>query len=187
MYVSYAYCLPYEVILVIFDFTHPFVGLFINKHLYTLTITPSDTRQHYADRKLHASVEQQRYRPFVSCIRKAPFSNLAIESLLYQTINTLPTVWTDSYQCGYYDLRYIFEIMYYISQTNIVIDESRVKQSNPHFFDYFYSTLQRQLTANRTETLYHINQSRQLLSLHHGFVGYDKTTRQQVERLIDYV
>lgn len=179
--------LPYEVILVIFDFTHPFVGLFVNKYLYTLTLIPSDTRQHYAGRKLHSSVEQQRYRQFLNCIQKAPFSYLAIESLLYQTIHTLPTVWTNSYQCGYYDLRYIFEIMYYISHTNIDIDECRVKQSNPHFFNYFYNTLQRQLTTNRKETIYNINNSRRLRSLHHGFEGYDKTTRQQVERLIDYM
>jgi hypothetical protein len=178
--------LPYEIILAIFDFTRPFAGLFINKPLNTLSRAPSCTRQHYVGRILQSAIAQRLYRRFLNCIRNAPLSYLAIEPLLYRTIHTLPTVWTHAYQCGFYDLRYIFEIIYYIFQTDIDIDEDRVKQSNPHFFNHFYTTLQKQLTPNRTETIYNINQIGRLRSLHHGFVGYDKTTRRQVERLIDY-
>ena len=88
--------------------------------------------------------------------------------------------------CGYYDLKYIFEIMYYMYKNNLIIDYSIIKQYNNHFAKYYFNDLEEIMNKSRIITIQNINNIRQLVSLQKEFVGYNKTMKRRVSVLIDY-
>ena len=179
--------LPIDILTYIFSYTDPNVTMIINKYTSRSPIIYA-MRQQYAKEKLSRLINQD-YLKFINCLRNGHFDVNVIEHLLYKNIykDKIPTLWNKNYTCGYYDLKYIFELMYYMYNNNIMINEDNIMIGNQHFHQCFYQLLKISICNDRLQTIYHINKIPNLRPLHAKFIGYDKILRTSMPILIDYI
>ena len=161
--------------------------MFINKYIST-SPTIIDMKKQYAMTKIQQLVNSD-YLKFINCLKNVNFDNIFIKNLFYKNItkDKIPVLWTNNYMCGYYDLKYIFEMMYYLSNSSIHINDHCVEQSNSHLYRYFYQLLKRVISPDRKQTILEINKTPCLFPLHSEFVGYDKILRRPMPVLTDYI
>ena len=181
--------LPQDVLILLLEFLHPlFIIHLYKKNKYFHNSSKCITiRQKYAKTMLQKLINTN-YILFINCIRNIKFDSLFIKQFLYDNITRqqIPVIWINNYICGYYDLKYIFEIIYYMYKNNIDSDYFIIKQLNTHFARCYYNEFQKVMNESRIVTIQNINNTVKLLSLHRQFVGYNKLTRKPVSILIDY-
>jgi hypothetical protein len=91
-----------------------------------------------------------------------------LQYLLNIAVNNILTVWGNE-QNGFYDMRYIFELMY----KGCVLDEK--EYGNKHFYKHFYYKIKDCIIVNnRSQTINNINISFNLTSLKTKFNYFKK-------------
>ena len=94
------------------------------------------------------------YPKFYYFYNKYKFNSEFNNLLFKKAISDIKIVWGGNGTMGYYDLRYIFEIMF--NESNI--NEYTTKLLNNHFYIFFYNNLKNCIVYNnRPKTLNNIN------------------------------
>lgn len=181
--------LPQDVLILLLEFLHPIFIIHLYKKNKYFHNSPEciTIRQKYAEIMVQKLINTN-YILFINCIQNVKFDSLFIKQFLYDNITRqkIPVIWINNYVCGYYDLKYIFEIMYYMYKNKIHCDYNIIKKRNTHFARCYYNEFQKVMNECRIVTIQNINNVRQLVSLHKDFIGYNKLTRKPVSILIDY-
>ena len=141
----------------------------------------------YAEKHLYNTLNKN-YISYKNCIQNVKFNELFITNLFYYLIDVenMKTQWTNNYMCGYYDLKYIFEVLYYMHLNNIDVNTTKISHINLHFMNFYNKFNDNNIFNNsRQQTIVNINNCLHLLCLHKDFIGYNKKTRKPLEKFID--
>ena len=107
------------------------------------------------------------YLQFYKLLNKYDYDMDYLNSLLIKTTEKILTVWGNR-SCGFYDMRFIFELMY-----KGCIQSSYINHTAKHFYRYFYNDIKNCIVYNdRQITLINIENSKNLLSLKNKFNYY---------------
>ena len=160
-------CIPTDNLNIIFNYLNI-------KDKKNLSICNKELYQYYGgDNIFKFKIEKfinNDYINFYKFLNKYKYEKSFLEYLAKKTIENIPAVY-GSRSCGYYDMRYIFEIMYY----GIILDDNIVLKLNKHFYIFFYKNLKECLiNNNRKKTINNINKQRMLQSLKNNFKVYQK-------------
>ena len=123
------------------------------------------------------------YPKFYYYFNKYNFDSEFNNLLFKKAILDIKTVWANYGVCGFYDLRYIFEIMF--NESNI--NEIKIDILNNHFYTYFYRNLKNCIVYNnRFETLNNINSGKYhgVSSLQYNFNLFPKGYFNKWDKLI---
>ena len=72
------------------------------------------------------------YIKFYEFLNKYKYNDNYLNWLAKKSINDIPSIY-GSRSCGYYDMRYIFELMYY----GIILEDNFVEKLNKNFYLFF--------------------------------------------------
>jgi hypothetical protein len=87
-----------------------------------------------------------------------------MDDVLEKTLLHIPTIWSNT-TCGFYDMRYIFELMF-----RFKFSENEIKRLNTHFFTHFYGRIEECIVkGDREKTLENINEKKMLRCLSYNF------------------
>ena len=96
--------------------------------------------------------------------------------VINRTVGNLPNIWKNNI-ASFYDMRYIFEIMY-----RYELEDEVIKNLNIHFFIHFYKIIKSCIVrGERQITINNINKSSVLTSLKRDF----KITENRHSNVID--
>lgn len=108
------------------------------------------------------------YLNFVYHLTNYNYNIIYKNYLLEKAINQITLIY-GSRSCGYYDMRYIFELMY----NGADISYQKVKEIDQVFYIYFYKNIKKCIKkSDRKNTLKNINKQRMLTSLRNNFKIY---------------
>jgi|TARA_B100002051_G_scaffold159630_1_gene150896 hypothetical protein len=131
----------------------------INKYLY------ENYNKKYKKYKIYNIINND-YVTFYKYLQKYTFTSNEYNDLLKISLKETPII---GRACGFYDMRFIFELMF-INQNNLIhINEIRI--INSHFFIHFYERLKNCICPDRAKTKENIIRSRYLHSLTPFFHG----------------
>lgn len=105
-----------------------------------------------------------------------------IQNLYKKAVYIIPTVWKNNC-CGFVDLRYIFELLYYCN----IEDERNISLVNPNFYRLFYKKIISNIEKNnRTKTIENLQKSHPVLAcLKKSFVPNSYRNKQKWDQLIE--
>mgnify|MGYP001232790307 CR=1 FL=1 len=154
--------IPDEIILHVFDqlnITSKIQFIFVNH--YTLT-----HYYPYLKEMIYLLINQE-YITFRKLLRKFSYSPDEINQLVTLGIHNINIVWGGC--VGYYDLRYLFEIifLYPINQDIIIQEINRDKKKENILF--LINQIKKCISFNRFETILKINHNSSLYALHYTF------------------
>ena len=118
-------------------------------------------------KKLIYSFINQDYIIFRKLIQKFSYNPDEINQLVKLGIQNINTVWGGC--VGYYDLRYLFEIifLYQINQEFLIQEINKDKKKENILF--LFKLIKKCISFNRSETIIKINNNSSLYSLHYTF------------------
>lgn len=110
------------------------------------------------------------YMKFYEYLNKYTYDDDFLERIGKIAINNIPAIY-GSRSCGYYDMRFIFELMYF----GIILDDNLVKKLNKNFYIFFYKNLKAcMISKNKKKTIDKVNKQKMLQSLKNNFKVYQK-------------
>lgn len=122
---------------------------FIKNNKYVYNLFKIDIKKHIIINLLNKD-----YPKFYYFFNKYKFNSEFNNLLFKKAISDIKTAWGGNGTMGYYDLRYIFEIMF--NESNI--NEYTTKLINNHFYIFFYNNIKNCIIYNnRSKTLNNIN------------------------------
>ena len=140
--------------------------IIINKYFYNLL------KNNFNKLKLEYYLNKN-YICFYKYLQKYNYNKEILNNLFIKAIHNILTVWSNK-QNGFYDMRYIFELMY----KGCVLNDDIVKNynlKNNHFYKHFYFNIINCIVYNnRKKTINNINNSSNLTSLKQNFKYYKK-------------
>ena len=156
-----------DLILYIYDILHlsdKYNFIIINKNIYYLL--RNDYQKHILIKLLN-----NKYDNYYYLLNNNNYDLKFINLLFEKAITNIITVWSNNGTMGYYDLRYIFELMFLESNVNIDI-----LYKNKHFYEHFYFKIKNCIVNNdRKKTLNNINSGKYgLTSLQNNFQFFKK-------------
>ena len=108
------------------------------------------------------------YKNFVYTLIRFNYNDVYLNYLLEKAIKQITVIY-GTRSCGYYDMRYIFELMF----NGANISSHKVKDIDPVFYIFFYKNIKKCINkCNRKKTLKNINKQRMLTSLRNNFKIY---------------
>lgn len=94
-----------------------------------------------------------------------------LEEIFLLSLHDIKTVWIN-FMCGIYDMKYIFECMYYGCRIN---DTKKLQGQALHFYRFFYNHILRAIVeGDREKTQININNCKMVRSLHTDFKPFNK-------------
>jgi hypothetical protein len=109
------------------------------------------------------------YRLYKDCINRYKYNNNEIRDLGIIAIKNMKTVW-GSLQTGYYDLRYIFELI----MKDLDINDKDIKKINNKLnLQLILQEIKKCKSFNRAETILNISKVPMLHALRYTFKNYD--------------
>lgn len=112
------------------------------------------------------------YLIFYNYLKNNDYSINDLNDFIKISIRNIPIVYKNNI-CGFYDLKYIFEL-FYINQNNLLSD-SEIKNINLHFYIHFYEKIKNILNNDRNICIQNIEKTKYLISLHQNFYGFYKS------------
>lgn len=109
------------------------------------------------------------YINFYKYLNSYKYDKNFLINLLEKSIKYIPAIY-GSRSCGYYDMRFIFELMC----KNICLKDEIIKSLNEHFYIVFYKNLKICFKKNckRNDIIKKINKQKMLQSLKNNFKVY---------------
>ena len=108
------------------------------------------------------------YKNFVYSLLNFKYDKKYLNKLLEKAIKQITVIY-GTRSCGYYDMRYIFELMY----NGANISSQKVKEIDSVFYIFFYKNIKKCIKkSDRKNTLKNINKQRMLTSLRNNFKIY---------------
>ena len=108
------------------------------------------------------------YINFYKYLNTYNYDILFLNNLAKKAIKEIPAIY-GSRSCGYYDMRFIFELMY----NKIILKDKIVKSINNNFYTFFYGNLKLCFkNTERNKIIKKVNKQRMLQSLKNNFKVY---------------
>lgn len=114
------------------------------------------------------------YLIFYNYLKNNYYSIDDLNDFIKISIRDIPTVYKNNI-CGFYDLKYIFEL-FYLNQNNLLL-EDEIRNINLHFYIHFYHKLINILNNDRQKCIKNIEKTKYLISLHKNFNGFYKSNK----------
>lgn len=114
-----------------------------------------------------------KYLKFYECLQKFNYNKLFLNCLFIKAIKNIKTVWSNN-QNGFYDMRYIFELMFIGYELNNELIIINNLQNNNFYRNFYYDLKKTIIYKNRSETIKNINNTPILTSLKQNFTYYNK-------------
>ena len=156
--------IPNEIFLIIYNNIYETKNkkYFIQINKNTNNLLQEDFDKLYFEKTLNNN-----YLQFYKLLNKYDYDMDYLNSLLIKAIEKILTVWGNR-SCGFYDMRFIFELMY-----KGCIQSSYINHTAKHFYRFFYNDIKECIVYNdRQATLINIENSKKLLSLKRKFNYY---------------
>ena len=156
--------LPNEIINIIYNIFDKLKdkNYFIQINKNTNNLLQEDFNKLYFEKTLNND-----YLQFYKLLNKYDYDMDYLNYLLIKATEKILTVWGNR-SCGFYDMRFIFELMY-----KGCIQSSYINHTAKHFYRHFYNNIKNCIVYNdRQTTLINIENSRNLLSLKIKFNYY---------------
>ena len=98
---------------------------------------------------------------FKMCLQKYTYTEEEIQGIGITAVKGVGSVW-DGGNCGYYDLRYLFELIY----RGLNIDEDIIQNTKYSNLPIIMKKIKQCISFTRSETIHKVNNEVMLYSLH---------------------
>jgi len=112
------------------------------------------------------------YRLFKMCFQRYTYTEEEIQELGITAVKGVGSVW-DGGHCGYYDLRYLFELIY----RGLNIDKGIIQNTKYSNLQIIMKKIKQCLSFTRSETIHKVNNEVMLYSLHTSFTPIVKRSK----------